>query len=159
MWSGQDISSDNHSWDVHVGLSARMKNQSGPMLDAGLSTLIDDLDQRGMLSETLVVAVGEFGRSPQRGVSTSGNSNNDDGRDHWPYCFTSVVAGAGVRRGLVYGKSDKTASAPVDNPVHPRELLATIYHSFGINPATLVYNHLNQPRELVQGEPVTGILS
>jgi hypothetical protein len=151
--------SDNHSWDVHQGLSARMKNQAAPMLDAGLSALIADLDQRGLLSETLVVAVGEFGRSPQRGVSTSGNGNSEDGRDHWPYCFTSVVAGAGVKRGIVYGKSDKTASAPVDNPVHPRELLATIYHSVGINPATIVYNHLNQPRELVQGEPVTGILA
>ena len=151
--------SDNHSWDVHQGLSARMKNQSAPMLDAGLSALIADLDERGMLSETLVVAVGEFGRSPQRGVSTSGNGNSADGRDHWPYCFTSVIAGAGIKRGVVYGKSDKTASAPVDNPVHPRELLATIYHSVGINPATIVYNHLNQPRELVQGEVVTGLLS
>src|SRR5207248_8905787 len=65
--------SDNHSFDVHVGLTNRMKNQAGPMLDAGLSALISDLDERGMLSETLVVAVGEFGRSPQRGVSTSGN--------------------------------------------------------------------------------------
>src|SRR5256885_5439942 len=83
--------SDNHSWDVHVGLSARMKSQAAPMLDAGLSALIADLDARGLLSETLVVAVGEFGRSPQRGVSTSGNSNNDDGRDHWPYCYTSVI--------------------------------------------------------------------
>jgi hypothetical protein len=151
--------SDNHSWDVHTGLFGRMKNQSAPMLDAGLSALIADLDERGMLGETLVVAVGEFGRSPQRGVSTSGNGNSDDGRDHWPYCFTSVVAGAGVRRGFVYGKSDKTASAPLENPVHPRELLATIYHSVGLNPATLVYNHLNQPRELVQGETVTGILA
>jgi uncharacterized protein (DUF1501 family) len=151
--------SDNHSWDVHVGLSARMKNQSGPMLDGGLSTLIADLDTRGMLKDTLVVAVGEFGRSPQRGVSTSGNGNSDDGRDHWPYCFTSVIAGAGVKRGVVYGKSDKTASAPLENPVHPRELLATIYHAVGINPATLVYNHLNQPRELVQGEPVTALMS
>ena len=86
-------------------------------------------------------------------------SNNDDGRDHWPYCYTGVVAGAGVKRGFVYGKSDKTASAPVENPVHPRELLATIYHSVGINPGTIVYNHLNQPRELVQGETVTGILA
>jgi uncharacterized protein (DUF1501 family) len=77
--------SDNHSWDVHVDLSKRMKNQSAPMLDAGLSALIADLDERGLLSETLVIAVGEFGRSPQRGVSTSGNSNSDDGRDHWPY--------------------------------------------------------------------------
>jgi uncharacterized protein (DUF1501 family) len=151
--------SDNHSWDVHSGLSKRMKDQSAPMLDAGLSSLIADLDQRGLLGETLVVAVGEFGRSPQRGVSTSGNENSDDGRDHWPYCYTAVVAGAGLRRGHVHGKSDKTGSAPIETPVHPRDLLATIYHSVGINPATIVYNHLNQPRELVQGEAVTAILS
>ena len=151
--------SDNHSWDVHVGLSTRMKNQSGPMLDAGLSGLIADLDERGLLKDTLVVAVGEFGRSPQRGVSTSGNENQDDGRDHWPYCYTGVVAGAGVKRGTVYGKSDKTASAPAENPVHPCDLLATIYHSVGIDPATIVYNHLNQPRELVKGEVVTGLLA
>jgi uncharacterized protein (DUF1501 family) len=150
--------SDNHSFDVHVGLTGRMKNQAGPMLDAGLSALVEDLDQRGLLSETLVLAVGEFGRSPQRGVSTSGNENQDDGRDHWPYCYTAVVAGAGVRRGFVYGRSDKTASAPVDSPVHPRDLLATVYHSVGIDPGTMVLNHLNQPRELVQGEVVTGIL-
>lgn len=151
--------SDNHSWDVHTGLPDRMKKQSAPMLDAGLAALIADMDERGLLSETLVLCVGEFGRSPQRGVSTSGNGNSADGRDHWPYCFTAVAAGAGVKRGFVYGKSDKTASAPLENPVHPRELLASIYHGFGINPATLVYNHLNQPRELVQGEPVTGLYS
>ncbi|HMF12378.1 MAG TPA: DUF1501 domain-containing protein, partial [Gemmataceae bacterium] len=150
--------SDNHSWDVHVGLTKRMKEQSGPMLDAGLSSLISDLDERGLLAETLVVAVGEFGRSPQRGVSTSGNENNDDGRDHWPYCYTAVAAGAGVRRGHVYGKSDKTASAPLENPVDPKDLLATIYHSVGIDPSTIQYNHLNQPRELVQGEVISGIL-
>jgi len=151
--------SDNHSWDVHIGLTQRMKTQSGPMLDAGLSALILDLAERGLLDSTLVVAVGEFGRSPQRGVSTSGNQNGDDGRDHWPYCYTAVVAGAGIKRGLVYGKSDKTASAPLENPVHPKELLATIYHSVGIDPSTIVYNHLNQPRELVQAETITGILS
>jgi hypothetical protein len=151
--------SDNHSFDVHVGLSKRMKDQAGPMLDAGLSGLIWDLDQRGLLAETLVIAVGEFGRSPQRGVSTSGNENQDDGRDHWPYCYTAMIAGAGVKRGFVYGKSDKTGSAPLENPVHPRELLATIYHSMGIDPGTMVLNHLNQPRELVQGEPVLGFLA
>jgi hypothetical protein len=150
--------SDNHSWDVHVGLSKRMKDQAAPLLDAGLSALIADLDQRGLLAETLVVAVGEFGRSPQRGVSTSGNDNNDDGRDHWPYCYTACMAGAGIKRGFVYGKSDKTASAPVDNPTHPKDLLATIYHSMGIDPGTIVYNHLNQPRELVQGDVITNIL-
>ncbi len=151
--------SDNHSWDVHIGLSQRMKTQAGPLLDAGLSALILDLAERGLLDSTLVVAVGEFGRSPQRGVSTSGNQNGDDGRDHWPYCYTACVAGAGIKRGFVWGKSDKTASAPLENPVHPKELLATIYHSVGINPGTIVYNHLNQPRELVQAEAVTGILS
>lgn len=151
--------SDNHSWDVHVGLSKRMKDQAAPMLDTGLSALFEDLDQRGLLKDTLVVAIGEFGRSPQRGVSTSGNQNSDDGRDHWPYCYTAIVGGAGIKRGYVHGKSDKTASAPSENPVHPTELLATIYHSVGIKPDTIVYNHLNQPRELVKGEVVSGLLS
>lgn len=146
--------SDNHSWDHHVGLTKRMGTQSGPMLDGGLSALIKDLDDRGLLEETLVVAVGEFGRSPQKGVSTSGNGNSEDGRDHWPYCYTAVMAGAGIQRGNVHGKSDKTASAPLEDPVHPGELLATIYHSFGINPESIVYNHLNQPRELVKAEAV-----
>jgi len=151
--------SDNHSWDVHKGLTERMRDRSGPMLDNGLATLIDDLDERGMLEETLVVAVGEFGRSPQRGVSTSGNGNSDDGRDHWPYCYTAVVAGGGMKRGYVHGTSDKTGSAPMDNPVHPGELLATIYHSFGIHPETMVHNHLNQPRELVKAKPVTKLFA
>ncbi len=151
--------SDNHSWDVHVNLTKRMKDQNSPMLDAGLSGLVADLDDRGLLDETLVVAVGEFGRSPKRGVSTSGNSNSDDGRDHWPYCYTAVMAGAGLKRGYVHGKSDKTASAPLENPVHPGEVLASIYHSFGIDPATLVYNHLNQPRELVKAERVSQLFA
>ncbi len=151
--------SDNHSFDVHTGLSDRMRKQSAPMLDAGLSALIADLDEKGMLEETLVVAVGEFGRSPQRGVSTSGNSNNDDGRDHWPYCYTACIAGGGIKRGYVHGKSDATASAPLENPVHPIELLATIYHAMGINPATIVYNHLNQPRELVKAEVVSKLFA
>jgi hypothetical protein len=147
--------SDNHSWDHHVGLTERMRDRSGPMLDAGLSALISDLDERGLLEDTLVVAVGEFGRSPQRGVSTSGNGNSADGRDHWPYCYTAVMAGAGIKRGNVHGKSDKTASAPVEDPVHPMQMLATIYHAFGIDPETIVYNHLNQPRELVKAQALT----
>jgi hypothetical protein len=149
--------SDNHSWDHHVDLTKRMKTQSGPMFDTGLSALVEDLDARGLLKETLLVAVGEFGRSPQKGVSTSGNGNSADGRDHWPYCYTGLIAGAGIKRGYVHGKSDATASAPLDNPVHPNELLATIYHSFGISPDTIVYNHLNQPRELVKGQAVSAL--
>jgi uncharacterized protein (DUF1501 family) len=151
--------SDNHSWDQHKDLSQRMKNQSGPMFDAGVSGLIEDLDERGMLDETLVVVVGEFGRSPQRGVSTSGNDNSNDGRDHWPYCYTGIIAGAGTKRGYVHGRSDKTASAPLEDPVHPGELLASIYHSFGIHPETMVLNHLNQPRELVKAHPVHALFS
>jgi uncharacterized protein (DUF1501 family) len=124
--------SDNHSWDVHVGLSGRMKNQSAPMLDAGLSALISDLDERGMLEDTLVVALGEFGRSPQRGVSTSGNGNSDDGRDHWPYCYTAVLAGAGIRRGLAYGATDDLGYAAAENVCTVHDLHATMLHQLGI---------------------------
>jgi uncharacterized protein (DUF1501 family) len=151
--------SDNHSWDVHSGLSKRMKDQSGPMFDTGFAALLADMDERGLLEESLVVAVGEFGRSPQRGVSTSGNNNSDDGRDHWPYCYTAALAGAGVKRGYVHGESDATGSAPVNDPVHPGELLATIYHAFAIDPATIMYNHLNQPRELVKANAVTKLFA
>jgi hypothetical protein len=151
--------SDNHSWDHHVDLTKRMKGQSGPMLDTGLSALIEDLDARGLLKDTLLVAIGEFGRSPQKGVSTSGNGNSPAGRDHWPYCYTGLIAGAGVKRGYVHGKSDATASSPLDNPVHPNDLLATVYHLFGISPDTIVLNHLNQPRELVKGAAVTALFA
>lgn len=151
--------SDLHSWDHHVGLTERMKDRSGPMLDAGLSSLIADLDERGLLKETLVVAVGEFGRSPQKGVSTSGNGNSADGRDHWPYCYTAVAAGAGIRAGYVHGESDRTASSPKSDPVHPGELLATIYHAVGIDPRTIALNHLKQPRELVSADPVTKLFA
>ncbi|MEJ7594144.1 MAG: DUF1501 domain-containing protein, partial [Planctomycetaceae bacterium] len=140
----------HQSWDVHTGLATRLKTQSAPMLDAALAALLEDLDERGLLKETLVVAVGEFGRSPKRGVSTSGNSNTDDGRDHWPYCYTGVVAGGGMKRGYAHGKSDETASAPAENPVHPGELLASIYHAVGLYPRRTVLNHLNQPREMVK---------
>ena len=157
--SAEAPNSDNHSWDHHSDLTKRMKSQSGPMFHTGLSALIEDLDGGGLLKETLLVAVGEFGRSPQKGVSTSGNGNSADGRDHWPYCYTGLIAGAGIKRGYVHGKSDATASAPLDNPVHPNELLVTVYHSFGISPDTIVYNHLNQPRELVKGQAVSALFS
>ena len=151
--------SDNHSWDQHKDLEKRLKTQAAPMFDTGLSALIEDLDDRGMLDETMLVAIGEFGRSPQRGVSTSGNDNDANGRDHWPYCYTGLVAGGGVKRGYVHGKSDKTASAPLEDAVHPSELLATIYHAFGIDPETMVLNHLKQPRELVKAHAVTKLFA
>jgi len=145
------------AWDTHAANFGPLRNLHCPKLDSALSALLEDLDQRGLLKETLVVTVGEFGRSPRLGVSTSGNGNAPDGRDHWPYCYTGLVAGAGIRRGALYGKSDATASSPVENPVHPTQLLATIYHALGINPHTIAYNHLNQPRELVQAEPIPAL--
>ena len=145
------------AWDTHAANFGPLRDLHCPKLDSGLSALLEDFDQRGLLKETLVVVVGEFGRSPRLGVSTSGNGNAPDGRDHWPYCYTSLVAGAGIQRGALFGKSDATASSPAENPVHPTQLLATMYHAMGIDPHTIVLNHLNQPRELVQAEPVTAL--
>ena len=100
------------------------------------------------------MAIGEFGRSPRLGVSTSGNSNAPDGRDHWPYCYTGLIAGAGIKRGELYGRSDETGSSPLENPVHPTDLVATVYYALGIDPDMEVLNDLNQPRELVKGTPL-----
>lgn len=145
------------AWDTHAANFGPLKNLHCPKLDSALPALLADMDSRGLLKDTIVLAIGEFGRSPKMGVSTSGNVNGADGRDHWPYCYTGLMAGAGIQRGAVYGKSDKTASSPADNAVHPTELLATVYHALGINPATMVNNALGQPRELVQAQPVIGL--
>ena len=147
------------AWDTHAANFKPLKNLHCPVLDQSLSALLEDMHDRGLLDETLVVAVGEFGRSPRLGVSTSGNTNSPDGRDHWPYCYTAMVAGAGIPGGQVYGASDETASSPKEKPVHPTELLATVYYALGIDPEMTVYNHLDQPRELVQGEPLTDLWS
>lgn len=147
------------AWDTHASNFGPLKDLHCPKLDSALSALLEDLDERGLLEDTLVVACGEFGRSPRLGVSTSGNGNAPDGRDHWPYCYTGLVAGAGVKRGAQYGKSDATASSPAEDPVHPIEILATVYHALGIKPDTIVYNHLNQPRELIQAKIVEGLFA
>jgi uncharacterized protein (DUF1501 family) len=143
---------ETDSWDTHASNFKPLKNLHCPKLDRALSALLEDMHDRGLLKETLVVAVGEFGRSPRIGVSTSGNTNAPDGRDHWPYCYSSIIAGAGVSAGRQYGESDATASSPKDKPVHPTDLLATVYYALGINPGMEVLNHLNQPRELVKGK-------
>ena len=145
------------AWDTHAANFGPLRDLHCPKLDSGLSALLDDLDQRGLLDETLVLAIGEFGRSPRLGVSTSGNGNAPDGRDHWPYCYTALMAGAGIRRGALYGKSDATGSSPVEDPVHPTEILATLYHSLGIDPKTIIYNHLKQPRELVKANAIPAL--
>lgn len=142
------------AFDTHAENFRPLKDIHCPKLDSGLAALIEDLHRTGLLDSTLVVALGEFGRSPRMGVSTSGNGNSARGRDHWPYCYTGMVAGAGIGRGAIYGKSDATGSSPAENPVHPIRLLATVYHALGIKPDTMMLNHLNQPRELIQAEPV-----
>lgn len=145
------------AFDTHAANFGPLKNLHCPNLDRGLSAVIEDFAQRGLLKETMIVAVGEFGRSPRMGVSTSGNTNAPDGRDHWPYCYTAVVTGAGIATGRAYGASDGTGSSPKDKPVHPNDLLATVYYALGINPDMEVLNHLNQPRELVKGKPVVDL--
>ncbi len=147
------------AWDTHAANFGPLKDLHCPKLDSALSALLEDLHQRGMLEDTLVLAIGEFGRSPRLGVSTSGNSNSPDGRDHWPYCYTALIAGGGVPGGRLYGKSDATASSPAENPVHPTDILATIYHTLGISPETIIHNHLGQPRELVKGKVISGLFT
>ena len=156
--------SDNHSWDMHVDLTKRAKKPGGCRCSTPRWAGFDrrhGLFRCGLLNDTLVVAAR---RTPAvhrcRGLSTSGTGGHSDG---WaitrPYCYTACLAGAGIKRGFVYGKSDKTASGPLENPVHPTELLATIYHAIGLDPATIIYNHLNQPREMVKGSPVLGLFA
>jgi uncharacterized protein (DUF1501 family) len=116
-------------WDVHgddqTGL-VRMEQQLCPRFDQGMSALLDDLDQGGMLDSTLVVATGEFGRTPH--ISKLG------GRDHWPYCFSALVAGGGVPGGRVVGASDAQGAYPADRPVNPADLAATTFQLLGVNP-------------------------
>lgn len=145
------------AFDTHSANFGPLKNLHCPVLDRSLAALLGDMTERGLLDETLVVAVGEFGRSPRLGVSTSGNSNSPDGRDHWPYCYTALVAGAGIPGGRLYGESDDTGSSPKEKPVHPNDLLATVYYALGIDPNQEIHNHLNQPRTLVKGKPLTDL--
>ena len=101
------------------------------------------------------MVTGEFGRSPLAGREHIGQHQRSGWAcDHWPYCYTALVAGAGIKRGMMYGKSDDQGSSPVDSPVHPTDLVATIYYALGINPAMEILNDLKQPRELVKGDPL-----
>jgi uncharacterized protein (DUF1501 family) len=120
------------AWDVHgadLGGMVRMERHLCPRFDQGLTALLEDLTQRGMLDSTLVVAVGEFGRTPQ--------INKYGARDHWPYCFSALLAGGGVPGGTVIGASDKEGGRPADHPVSPAEFAATLYHLIGINTTTV----------------------
>jgi hypothetical protein len=120
---------DEITWDIHGSRPfspiSCYRDLIGPMFDHAFSSLIEDLDQRGLLQSTLVMATGEFGRTPK--VNPAG------GRDHWPACWTSIFAGGGIRGGQVVGASDEIGGAPKDRPVTPAEIAATVYHLMGLD--------------------------
>lgn len=133
----------NATWDTHGTIANQppafnvLKGTLLPQLDAGLGTLLEDLDQRGLLDETLVVVMGEFGRSPK--------VNPWAGRDHWPRCYSVFMAGGGVRGGFVYGKSGPIGEDPSQDPVSPHDVVATIYSLLGIPPETELLDRLGRP--------------
>jgi uncharacterized protein (DUF1501 family) len=134
-------------WDTHGDNFRSLKTRLMPPADAGFSALLDDLSDRGLLDETLVVWVGEFGRAPK---ITAGNA----GREHWARCYSAVLAGGGVRGGRVYGASDKIGADPAEKPVSPPDLTATVYHALGMDPETVVTDRLGRPLTLTEGEPL-----
>jgi hypothetical protein len=145
------------TWDCHAdgaSLAACLDDYKEilcPMFDRAYSALLEDLQQRGMLSNTLVLAMGEFGRTPQL--------NPRGGRDHWPGCWTILAAGAGVRGGQVVGSSDKTGSEPKDRPVRPEEVAATVYGSMGIDLSIRLPGPDNRPIPLVQAAPINELFA
>ena len=130
-------------WDTHWDHFSRMKDELLPGLDQTLSALLSDLDARGMLDETLVLCMSEHGRTPKIDGSKGG------GRDHWSRCYSTLMAGGGIARGRVIGRSDKIASDPLERPVSPKDLLATAYHLLGVDPKTMLTDRQGRPMPLV----------
>ena len=133
-------------WDSHEKLSTSLRDHLLPGLDQGFSALLEDLRQRGLLEETLVVCVGEMGRTPRYE-----NRGAPDGRDHWSYCFPAVLAGAGIAGGTLYGTSDRHAAYPLERPVTPEDLAATIFSALGIDPHAPLLTRQGQPLPLIPG--------
>jgi hypothetical protein len=145
------------SWDTHRNNFPMLREHRCPVFDQTLSALLADLADRGLLETTMVLAIGEFGRSPKIGVATTDNVG-PGGRDHWPECYSCLIAGGGVRPGQIYGESDRFAAWPKTDPVHPYDLIATVYHALGIDPATEYRDKLNRPHRLTQhGAPILGL--
>ncbi|MEZ6092161.1 MAG: DUF1501 domain-containing protein [Pirellulaceae bacterium] len=141
-------------WDTHGFDNTRMYNivdkYQLPITDQTLPTLIQDLQERGLLDETLIVWMGEFGRTPE--------INKNVSRDHWPQCYTTLLAGGGVKGGYVYGKSDERAKFPLERPVKPEDLAATIYYLMGIDPATEIYDRNDRPL-VIGGSVLTDVIA
>ncbi len=140
---------DDAFWDTHANNFKQLKDSLLPPFDTAFAALLDDLHARGLLEETLVVCLGEFGRTPQ--------VNAGAGRDHWAACNSVVLAGGGIRGGYVHGKSDRLAAYPDADPVTPEDLAATIYHALGIPPGTELMDPQGRPVPLSTGEPVLSL--
>ncbi|MBX9583104.1 MAG: DUF1501 domain-containing protein [Gemmataceae bacterium] len=141
-----DCRQQGQNWDAHFNGGNQHKTHLLPLFDQGLSALIEDLDDRGLLGSTLVVVTGEFGRTPR--INTSA------GRDHWPDCYSVMLAGGGVVGGAVYGRSDRLAAYPAADPVTPGDLAATIFWRFGLDPAAEIVDPAGRPHRLATGEPL-----
>lgn len=137
-------------WDTHAKNFEALETELLPMLDLGLSALLDDLESRGLLHETLVVLMGEFGRSPR--------INENAGRDHWGSCQSILMAGGGVRGGTVIGASDRIGAYPTENPVDPVDVHATIYRAMGIQADQEMHDPLGRPHRLCTGRAIEGVL-
>jgi hypothetical protein len=147
----------DQAWDTHRDHVGLMKDSLCPPFDRAMSALMTDLAERGLLDETLVVVTGEFGRTPKMGYVTSGAGATKNGRDHWPFCYTALFAGAGVPGGAIIGSSDKIAAYPKENPVGPEDVAASIYHLLGIDPATEIRDGQDRPYTLSAGSPIRGL--
>jgi hypothetical protein len=143
--NGQDA-----NWDSHEKLFARHR-QLIPPSDEALAALVEDLEVRGLLDTTLVIAMGEFGRTPKM--------NGSGGRDHWPDCYTAVLAGGGVNGGAVYGASDRIGAYPAADPVRPGDMAATLFWRFGIDPELEVIDQTGRPFKLADGQPIRKLFS
>ena len=139
------------SWDTHGQHFAQMKRSLCPTFDRAFSALVEDLDERGLLGRTLVLANAEFGRTPK--------VNRSAGRDHWPWVYSIALAGGGVGRGVVYGASDKAAAYPRAHPHDPRDVAATVYHLLGVPAGTVVRDQTSRPHRLVIGQKIDGLLA
>jgi hypothetical protein len=141
-----DYKQQGLNWDSHSNNFELHRRDLLPPADKALAALINDLDERGLLESTLVVATGEFGRTPK--------INKDAGRDHWPDCYTTLLAGGGVAGGAVYGASDMSGAYPAVDPVTPADLAATIFWRFGLDPKQHIHDRTQRPWTLADGEPV-----